>query len=156
MLKIPSKVSIMLSITISIVLLVVCLVVAFFLPAIADMLLEARNYIGTEKIGERGLEIVLAFAYLALAIVVFADCLLMRLLFLVNRGKVFTNKSVGYIRGVSWCCFALCLPFFALGFFFNLAFFLVLIVIFLGLCLRVVKNVIEEATIIKSENDLTV
>ena len=26
----------------------------------------------------------------------------------------------------------------------------------LGLCLRVVKNVIEEATAIKSENDLTV
>lgn len=156
MLKIPSKISIMLSITISIVFLIVCLVVAFFLPAIADMLLEARNYIGTEMIGEKGFAIVLTLAYLALAIVAFADCLLMSLLFRVNAGKVFTPKSVGYIRGVSWCCFALCFPFLVLGFFFNLAFFLVLVAIFLGLCLRVVKNVIEEATIIKSENDLTV
>jgi hypothetical protein len=35
-------------------------------------------------------------------------------------------------------------------------FFVAFAGIFLGLCVRVVKNVIEEATEIKAENDLTV
>ena len=37
-----------------------------------------------------------------------------------------------------------------------IGFVLAFVAILLGLCLRVVKNVIEEATEIKAENDLTV
>ena len=57
---------------------------------------------------------------------------------------------------MSWCCFLLCLLFGILGIFFLLSFAVAFIAVFLGLCLRVVKNVIEEATQIKDENDLTV
>lgn len=69
---------------------------------------------------------------------------------------MFTPASVALIRGVSWCCFLLCLVFGVLGKYFLLAYVVALAAVFLGLCLRVVKNVIEEATEIKMENDLTV
>ena len=99
---------------------------------------------------------IIGLSYVALSFVVLADILLFCLLVRVNAGKVFTSRSVDYIRGVSWCCFALSATFCAMGIYFNLAFVVALAGVFLGLCLRVVKNVIEEATIIKSENDLTV
>ena len=44
----------------------------------------------------------------------------------------------------------------AIGLYFFIGFVVSGLAFFLGLCLRVVKNVIEEATDIKSENDLTV
>ena len=78
------------------------------------------------------------------------------LLLRVRAGNVFTMKSVALIRGVSWCCMLLGLIFGLLGIYFQLAFIVAFAGIFLGICLRVTKNVIEQATIIKSENDLTV
>ena len=156
MFKIPSKVSIMLSLTISVIFFVTCIVAIFFLPNVADMLIEARNSMGYEIITEQGRRTVIDLAYVALSFVILADVLLFCLLVRVNGGRVFTARSVDYIRGVSWCCFALGATFCAIGIYFNLAFVVALAAAFLGLCLRVVKNVIEEATTIKSENDLTV
>ena len=156
MFKIPSKVSIMLSITIAAVLFAACIAAIFFLPIVTDMLIEARNGMGYEIITEQGRGVVIFLAYVALSFVILADVLLFSLLLRVNGGKVFTAKSVDYIRGVSWCCFGLSTAFCAIGIYFRLAFVIALAGVFLGLCLRVVKNVIEEATTIKSENDLTV
>ena len=156
MLKIPSKVSIMLSITIAVVLFAACIAAVFFLPTVTDMLVEARNSMGYEIISGQGRDMLVVLAYVALSFIIVADILLFCLLVRVNKGKVFTEKSVDYIREVSWCCFALSATFCVIGLYFNLAFAVALLGVFLGLCLRVVKNVIEEATIIKSENDLTV
>ncbi len=156
MLKIPSKVSIMLSITIAVVLFAACIVSVFFLPTVTDMLIEARNSMGYEIITEQGRGVVIGLAYVTFSFVILADVLLFCLLVRVNRGKVFTVRSVDYIRGVSWCCFALSVTLCGVGIYFKLAFVVALAGVFLGLCLRVVKNVIEEATTIKSENDLTV
>ena len=98
----------------------------------------------------------IGFSYCALLICVTANILLFRLLLLVSRGEVFTVSSVGLIRGVSWCCFFLGLVFFCFALLFTLMLVLAFVAVFLGMCLRVVKNAIEEATRIKSENDLTV
>ena len=46
--------------------------------------------------------------------------------------------------------------FFALGFFLTSAFAVTFAAFFMGIILRVVKNVIEQATVIKSENDFTI
>ena len=43
-----------------------------------------------------------------------------------------------------------------LGLYFPLSFAVAFVAVFVGLCLRVVKNVLEEAVVLKSENDLTV
>ena len=70
---------------------------------------------------------------------------------------LFTTEAVSCLRTISWCCFieaVLCLltirvaPLVHLGAAFVAG--------FLGLVLRVVKNVIEEAVALKAENDFTI
>ena len=74
----------------------------------------------------------------------------------MRQGDVFTQKSVSAIRAISWCCIAAGILFAALIPWFLLAAAVAFVAAFVGLCLRVVKNAFEEATEIKSENDLTV
>ena len=64
--------------------------------------------------------------------------------------------AVSLIRGVSWCAIAISLLFLLATPYYLIALALTFTAALLGLCLRVVKNVIEEATAIKAENDLTV
>ena len=157
MLKIPKKLSVNLSIAISVVLFLICVAGAFIMPALVNLLIDTPDNIGNRgDIREVGRVFVHVMAYLVLAAVMLADYLMFRLLFRVREGEVFTAKSVALIRGVSWCCYLLCAAFCGIGIYFQLAFIVAFAALFLGTCLRVVKNVIEEATEIKSENDLTV
>ena len=99
--------------------------------------------------------------YSALIPVGVADVLLILLLKKVKRAQVFTSAAVALLRGISWCCFAECLILATVG---NLLFApfapiitsVAAVAAFLGIVLRVVKNVIEEATAIKAENDFTI
>ena len=127
------------------------------MPSLVTLLIDLPDTIGDrDAITDGGRVMVLVLAYMALAAMMLADALLFWLLQRVRRGEVFTATSVSLIRGVSWCCFLLSAVFCGLGIYFQLAFIVAIMAVFLGLCLRVVKNVIEEATLIKSENDLTV
>ncbi|MBO7737139.1 MAG: DUF2975 domain-containing protein, partial [Clostridia bacterium] len=78
------------------------------------------------------------------------------LLLRVRKGLVFTPKSVSYIRFISWMCVLLAAIVLVAQYFHAAAFIIALAMSVLGLSLRVVKNVIEAATEIKNENDLTV
>ena len=98
----------------------------------------------------------LCSGYLILFFALLAALTLIRLLLLVRVGSVFTAKAVSCIRGVSWCACAIALVFLGMTWYYLVALVLAFTAALLGLCLRVVKNVIEEATAIKSENDLTV
>ncbi|MBE6932894.1 MAG: DUF2975 domain-containing protein [Ruminococcaceae bacterium] len=157
MFKISRKLSIHLSLAICTVFFLVCVAGLFVLPPLTRMLIDLPDNIGTRgEITQTGRSFVLAMAYLGLGAVLLADGLMFALLLRVQRGLVFTAKSVALIRGVSWCCFLLCAAFCGLGRWFQLAFMAAFAAVFLGACLRVVKNVIEEATEIKSEHDLTI
>ena len=57
---------------------------------------------------------------------------------------------------LSWCCFAEGVLAILLFVYFQLVICVTLAAFFLGLCLRVVKHVIEEAIRIKNENDYTI
>jgi len=163
MLKISTKHSTTLSIAISVVFLIGCVVCIFLTPSYSRVLMNLYDQILSESsraplIADDVLRsgLVIALGYSIVAVCVLADLLLFRLLLLVRQEKVFTEKSVALIRGVSWCCFLLGLAFCGLGMYFQLSFLVAFAAVFLGMCLRVVKNTIEEATQIKSENDLTV
>lgn len=155
MLKIPTKISSLLSVVASIILFAGCLVCAVILPSWVNILLRARGEIA-QTISPAEHALIIALAYNILAIVVLTNTLLLSLLLRVRNSLVFTAKSVGLIRGISWCCFLLAAVFFVLGFYFMLSFVITFFAIFLGMCIRVVKNVIEQAVQIKCENDLTV
>ena len=157
MLKISSKWSILISMALCVVLLLACIVGLFLMPSLVEMLIKIPDNIGfRNEITESGRVLVMVLAYLVLVGGIAADSFLMALLVRVRNGKVFTAASVSLIRAVSWCCFFVCLVFAVLGIYFQLSFIVAFGLLILGLFLRVMKNVIEEATEIKSENDLTV
>ena len=82
--------------------------------------------------------------------------LLLRILFNIRKNVVFDNRNVKYSRYISWCCFAISAAFFALGFFIRFSFVISFAAAFIGLIVRVVKNLLNEAVDIKEENDLTI
>lgn len=157
MLRIPRKTSVMISIFYSAFLFIVAGAGAISIPYLADLLIDIRNSIGRgDAISDGDRVIIYILAYMVLAVIVGINVLLLFLLFRVRGGQVFTPVSVALLRYVSWGCFLLCAVFCALAFFFSLSLIVAFAAAFIGFCLRVVKNVLEEATEIKSENDLTV
>ena len=98
----------------------------------------------------------LASTYAASVPAVFALWNLHGLLADISREQVFTHKNVVRLRTLSWCCIAaglVCLCSAA----YYLAFLpLALAGAFVGLILRVVKNVFEQAVALKNENDFTI
>lgn len=157
MLKIPSKVSIFLSCALCVILFIGCIVAAVMLPWVSELLEYERNGFFINGIITEGQRTsVMTFGYIGIAAIALAVGMLFALLIRVKGGKVFTDKSVALIRGVSWACYLLALSFIGIGFTYNISFVAAFLAVFLGLCLRVVKNVLEEACRIKNENDLTV
>lgn len=74
----------------------------------------------------------------------------------ISAEKFFVAANARCIRIISWCCFAVGAVWLVLTFWRLLAFFVALIVIFAGLILRVIKNLIERATELREENDYTI
>lgn len=100
---------------------------------------------------------ILVLDYLLLVPVAVADGFLVKLLLLVRQRQVFTDQAVSCLRTISWCCFIEAGLFVATGvLFFGIDLVLAFVAGFLGLVLRVVKNVIEEAVALKAENDFTI
>lgn len=80
------------------------------------------------------------------------DCLLKR----IQSGEVFVAENVMQLRRISWCCFFTAMFLLAASLF---QFWFVIfsgIVGFFGLLMRVVKNMLAAAIILKEENDYTV
>ena len=157
MFKIPKKYSLMISIALSAVFFAVCVAGVFFAPGLSRLFISMKEHVSDVTFApEAGYGLVLTMAYFIILVAMLADIQLFALLLRVKDGLVFTAKSTSLVRGISWCCFFLCAVVCVLGIYFKLAFVVAFAALLLGICLRVVKNVLEEATEIKCENDLTV
>lgn len=157
MLKISRKASVGISIGLTVAFFFAIIVCAVIMPRISGLFVDAVNsFSGDEPVGNGGKLFVMIDGYLLIALACAADILMFVLLLRVRNGLVFTKTSVGLIRGVSWLAIGCGILFALLGHIFFIAYVVAVAVLFLGLCVRVVKNVVEEATEIKSENDLTV
>lgn len=133
---------------------VMVLVVAF---AIAMPILRNRTALSEQfTIGSNEITYIMPIIYLCCALALAALFSLDQLLFNIRHGKVFIEKNVSILRRISWCCLiaALILLF---GSFFSMVFLLLAVMAgFIGLILRVVKNVFEAAVALKAENDFTI
>ena len=152
MLRISKKASVMISLILTVLFFFVLLVSAFIVPRFIHLISSAAM----RPLGLRDSIVILIAGYSILLLAMLANVLLFRLLLLVRESKIFTERAVSLIRGVSWCAIAISLIFLGMTFYYMIALVLAFTAVLLGLCLRVVKNVIEEATAIKAENDLTV
>ena len=157
--KIPSKASVIISIILSVMFGSIVVGLGVFLPFEMARSGPTEDFVRvllSDKLGETYKLWFMLWCY-AILIVAFVCCIAVTLLLLrVRKGLVFTPKSVSYIRFVSWTCVLLAAIIFIAQYFHAAAFIIALAMSFLGLSLRVVKNVIEAATEIKNENDLTV
>lgn len=79
-----------------------------------------------------------------------------RLLANIKKNLIFIDRNVRYLRLISWCCFAVSIILVFSGFYYILFLMVAVAAAFFGLILRVVKNVIEQAVILKNENDFTI
>ncbi len=89
------------------------------------------------------------FAYVALYA-------LFRLLNNIRKEEIFIRPNVKYLRIISWCCFIVSILTFIGGFFYLPLLFVAVAAGFVGLLLRIVKNVLQSAVEISEENDLTI
>jgi len=81
---------------------------------------------------------------------------LIKLLHNIKNDKIFISQNVNCLRSVSWCCFVIALITFAGGFFYMPFMFVAAAGGFVGMLLRVLKNVMQTAVILREENDLTI
>lgn len=157
MLKIPRNASVTISLILSVVLLFALIAAMVIAPKLVQLMIDTPDNIGDRSgISDAGRVFVLCVTYAMLVLICAADLLLMKILLNVRKGIVFTDGTVALIRCVSWCCILVGALFFSIGGYFQLAIIAGFAAFFGGFCIRVVKNVIEEGTAIKNENDLTV
>lgn len=90
-----------------------------------------------------------AFAYIALYS-------LIKLLLNIKKERIFISQNVTYLRFISWCCFAVALITLVCGILYIPYLAIFVAAAFVGLLLRVVKNVMQNAVEIKEENELTI
>ena len=81
---------------------------------------------------------------------------LIKLLFNIKKGEIFINANVKYLRLISWCCFAVAIITLVGGVFYLPFSFVAVAAAFVGLMLRIVKNVMQNAVAISEENELTI
>jgi len=74
----------------------------------------------------------------------------------IKKEKIFVQGNVALLRAISLCCFAAAFVMVFAARYYLFFGLMAIAIAFIGLILRVVKNVIEEAVRIKSENDLTI
>ncbi len=154
MLKISNKASTNLSLVFSGVfmasVIIMSVLVPFLIPRFEEMTFPAR------QLSKLSYLYLIFVVYLILIVAAIADAFLFALLLKVREGLVFCDKSISYIRFVSWSVFAEAFLFLLLFPFNFFACFIFIAAFMLGMALRVVKNVLGEAILIKTENDYTV
>ena len=152
-----NRVSIIVSMSMTVLLFAALIFITWWLPEVVTSLINVNDNLGTRgEITPQHRTLVLIDAYAMLGVAYLAVGLLFALLLSVWRGQVFSRISTRLVSAVSLCCFVEGILFALLTYYFQLALCAAIAVSFIGLCLRVVKNVLEEATRIKSENDFTI
>ena len=155
--KIDRKLSILISIVLTAVMFAGTIALAFFMPTCLEYLTGLPGLNGEKlELAPYQTTILYVAAYAEIALMLAGLAMLFSLLLLVRKKKVFTLPAVELIRYISWCLIFMGVIMIALSFFSVIALFVGAAVLFFGLTIRVVKNVIESAVWLKEENDLTI
>lgn len=74
----------------------------------------------------------------------------------ISKQELFTDRNTRCVRVISWCCFGVAAVFLALSFWRLFALLLAVVAGFVGLILRVIKNMLATAAELREENDYTI
>ncbi len=81
---------------------------------------------------------------------------LMRLIRNIGQEQLFTTENIGCLRRISWMCFAVAAATLVSAWYYAMWIVITCCMAFMGLLIRVIKNVFERAKEIKEENDFTI
>ena len=152
-----SKKSVYLSIVACFALVAALAVLSIFGPMLFELYMT--KYRGFLPDGEAMRRLSLTFAWCFYPSAVFSGIILyslLKLLFNIKVGQVFTNQNATLLRVVSWCCFVISAITFVGAIFYMPFGFIALAGGFVGMMLRVLKNVMQAAVELREENDLTI
>lgn len=79
-----------------------------------------------------------------------------RLLSNISHDNIFIDDNVALLRSISWCCITAGLICFFSSIYYIIFLFLAIAAAFMGLIIRVMKNIIRQAVLLKAENDFTI
>lgn len=157
MFKRSEKISVIISVVLGVLFLGALAFSCYWLPVVVNSMIDVKDNIGNRNsIGTAARIFVMTDAYVMVAVAAVAVVFLFFLLRIVYRKQVFSKATTRLISAISACCFAEGFLSLLLVGYFQLVVCATLAACFLGLCLRVVGHVIEEATLIKDENDFTI
>ncbi len=157
MLKINRKISVYISIVLTAIMFACAVALAFYMPTFLEHLLSLLEKSGAfSGLAPFQMTVLYVALYAEIALMMIGLGMLFALLLLVQKKMVFTPTAVELIRYISWCLILMGVIMASLTFFSLLALFIGAAVFFVGLTIRVVKNVIESAVYLKEENDLTI
>lgn len=126
---------------------------AFALPGLINWYFNTAHSIDTPTTLYKT---VLTCFYICLPFAFIALVSLLKILFAVNREEIFTNANITRLRVLSWCCFAVALVTLVGGWFYYPLLLIAAAAGFIGLILRVIKNIMYSAKKLREENDLTI
>ena len=152
-----SKKSVILSIAVCIFLSVLLALLIVLGPFIFEKYMVGYRGFGANSISLWALKRIFALCFYPSAI--FAGGALyslIKLSFNIKDNKTFIKKNVTYLRVVSWCCIAVSVITFIGGLFYIPFFFIFVAAGFVGMLLRVLKNVMQSAVELKEDNELTI
>lgn len=81
---------------------------------------------------------------------------LYRLLHSIEHEEIFITANVEYLRRISWCCFVGAILCFASTPYYLPWIFVAVAAAFMGLIVRVIKNIIAQAVELKTESEYTI
>ena len=122
----------------------------FFSPGLLRYFIGSRG----EDPGKLPLFLITVYSTALPALLVLAA--LWQMLKRIRKGVVFVQENVAALRLISWCCMVAGAVYLLSSLYYATYFLLGLAGIFMGLILRVVKNIFAEAVEIKLENDYTI
>lgn len=151
------KQSVWLSIGVCIAVSLLLLVLIFFGPKLFWAYMTVYRGIAPDSAVLQMLRKVFAFTFYPCAF--FAAIILyslLKLLFNIKNGNVFIIQNAKILKNVSWCCFVISVITLLAGRYYMPFLFVAGAGIFVGILLRVLKNVMQSAVELREENDLTI
>ena len=142
------KVSLYASMLVTAILFVFIIAACLFLPRILEIYSDFRG-------GLDCTDLMIALYISALPGLVCTVSLLM-LLFNIKKDEIFVQKNVTLLRILPYCCIFVGIEYIILGNKYISMLFFAFAALFIGLILRVIKNVFDKAIEIREENDYTI
>lgn len=143
------NISITASIVVTVLLLVLVVTAVFMLPSIMEVYSKMRGGIDVSSL--------MTALYISSIPGIICTLSLLKLLFNIRKNEIFVKMNVTILQLLSYCCLFVGVEYIVICYSRYIAMIFVgFAALFIGIILRVVKNVFDKAVDLREENDYTI